>query len=533
MDLLPSSLRQLILTNLNLTNATDVKSGNRYSVVRVTPKIRAKILGGVDWKELQNIDRREIRVVSYIPHGANGLFNIKTDNQHQLSQDQWVVEPIELSRSLLTYEMPEDCKQINYCIQPVESVEGLTFLVKLPKIASVEDGTEFVVSNQSNHFTQCIPSERRLKIDGKCDWLSPGQAVFLRKENGRWRAYQKVEEHVVNGVAANPLVRESGPVVCAKGGVLNFENDGEYFLTKPMIEQTLADRLKKLNNCFHYHYCLSLEDLGLAIRAAMPEHCYFIYENTESNHVVAGFVHHSENDMLCYLHETLGIESEYTTPFAAAVRQKIQSLFPEKNLRMIVPKERMQKDFVSCGVMAIKALLFFAKRADQLFLILNQMDKANRAIPLETISVNTLPAKLIKLCQSCSLLENHPNKETKVNSKKTLLDYVNDHKVSLAASSGEIRVNASAYLKRYKYMQQYIERQKVREPTWLADVVKQTSPVRKRGLDEASEPFTAKKGSFGFPPDHNYFAPHPSLVKPQISNSTDSSGYCSAGEPGD
>lgn len=533
-----------ILANLEIAKATSIDSGALTKTVRVKPEVRKRLLAGVHWQELQNIGRRKVFAVKCgLSHGKEKNSDL-IRHKEAYSPFLWPDEPLHIECGQAT--IPDHDSNKVYCVTTGKKPSDVSYCsLQLPSFNNTAKGTEFVIKNQSKSFIECCSRERRYPIPACSQWLGAGEAIILHRAEKKWECLGRAGGHRSDRVATNPLLRESGSVVDCNQGVINYENDGEYFLTRPIIEHTLSKKLAKQAGTFRYHYCTSPDELGAAIKTTEKSPCYFVYENTENNHVTAGCVQVSGDDVQCYLHETLGAESRYTEPLVKTIRKEIETAFPGKRAGILLPEEGLQIDYVSCGVMAIKGIGYFARHPERLEALFKQ-EKVNDDNHLfDTVKVRSLPAGIVKLCQDRSLIYSHPDQQDNVNSKETLREYLSlfDAIAVKEVSGIKTRVNAAAYIKRYKYLMDYIKDHTVSRAT--ADTIVQlpelgnsrkrriatlSGPLKKRQVLDKAEiekpaPCPEEHLSFAFLHDHDYCALHPLF---QSQTSRDSSGYGSS-----
>ncbi len=514
--------------------------------MRVKPEVRSQLLKDVNWPDLQNIRSRKISAVKCGSHHEKESPGNLTDHKKAYQPFLWNEEPlhIDIDTGSVQKSLPTEHSKKIYCITTGKKLPtGSYYGLKLPSFHDTAKGAEFVIKNQSNGSIEICSQTRRPGIPECCQWLGKGEAIMLRRAEKQWEFVGKAEGHRSNQVATNPLLRESGPVVHCKQGIINYENDGEYFLTRPVIEHTLRKKLAKLEGNFQYHYCASPEALEASLNAAENAPCYFVYDNTENNHVTAGCVRVSGDDVHCYLHETLGEESCHTKPLVKLIRDKIATAFPGKRVSILLPKERIQRDYASCGVMAIKAITYFARHPEWLNTLFEQSKSVDGNNGFDTINVHELPAKIVKLCQERELISGHPEQSEMVNRQQTLREYLGFYE-AIAVKEGsalEKRVNAAAHIKRYKYLIGYIKdhaNSRVAE----TDVSTEPGNCRKRRISEPSEPLKKKQvldkseidganpllleeEHLSVLQEHDY-----SVIRPRIQSqsSRDSSGYGSS-----
>ena len=492
-----AQLRATILANLEISRSTCIESGAPEKAVRVKPKVRSQLLKDVNWHDLQNIRSRKISAVKCGSHYEKESPGNVTDHKKAYQPFLWDQQPfhIDIDTGCIQKSLPKEHSKTIYCVTTGKKLpRGSYYRLQLPSFKDTAQGAEFVIKNQSNDFIELCSQDRRVAVPRCTQWLGKGEAIMLRRTETQWEFAGKAEGHRSNQVATNPLLRESGPVVLCKQGIINYENDGEYFLTRPVIDHTLRKKLAKLEGNFQYNYCASPEAFEASLKTAENVPCYFVYDNTENNHVTAGCVRVSGDDVHCYLHETLGEESSHTKPLVKLIRDKIATAFPGKRISILLPKERIQRDYASCGVMAIKAISYLAKHPEWLNTLFEQSKSVDGNKGFDTINVHELPARIVKLCQERELIFGHPEQSEMVNSQQTLGEYLslNETKAVKEGSGLKKRVNAAAHIKRYKYLIGYIKdhaKNRVAE----TDVITEHGSCRKRRISEPSGPLNKKQ----------------------------------------
>ena len=483
--------------------------GRLHTTIRVMPSVRKHLLCSSNLPELQN-------------EGVRCVYCIDLKSVHHeiiISQSLEHSDAVELKDDYVL-DAPKIKVSTIFNIQNSVFKENSHQIV-LEQFKQIEENTKFIIFNQSKAQLEfCTPTWKRrnenrgglIFKNNTCQWLEPLKIFTLNREKDSWTLHNKVGNEATATVTTNPLLRESRlRMICDKKEIIH-ENDGEYYLPPSVVKHILNEKLKKIDNTSSssYHYCTSDSDakIDAAFKACENDTIRFVYENTLTNHTLAGCLRISDDEVQCYLHETLGFDSDYTSPLLKIIMEKIQMAFPNKPMRILLPKQRMQKDFYSCGVMAIKAIIYFAKHPklmDKLFnqasatvqetfkisIIgnkLNMRTLSSEAERLNSISnrtrskdptkpenekhctvsdnnktvspvdVQSLPVGMIKLCQDITLLDNENNLDTKVNKTLDLKQYLEKFEVTLPKlnKNAHVTVNAAAIVKRYKYFTRYI-----------------------------------------------------------------------------
>ncbi len=461
-----------VLPTLRMIPTTNIASGMRGQTLSVDPELRRSIFDKVLCFDLENIRERIVYV-------------IKCDNIKSVISRDCVFSII---------QSPTNCNSLKV-ISSMSDGPGFNFVkifadyqLKLSNFEKVKKGSEFIIFNQSLVRLELCSLERKHPINNS-PWLKSQEATFLRRGEKEWENKTRVDEIMTISVATNPLQRESGAVLFCNGAAKNYKNDGEYYLPDFIIKHILDKKIEKLDNDFKCYYCTSESnvDIDAAIKACENDTAIFVYESMNKNHTVAGCLRVVDDEVQCYVHETLGFDN-VTRFLPGRIEERIKEAFPDKSVRILLPKETLQRDFYSCGVMAIKATMYFIKHPKFMDTVFKVPGGDREGDSLSFVNVKELPARMLKLCQFSAHLNDASLQKAKVNSKLSLHKYLKLYMREVPNHDGRnsVSVNAAAIAKRYKYFDSYFN--SIGKSATLA-----SSPVALAPLTKVNERNAAKE----------------------------------------
>ena len=336
--------------------------------------------------------------------------------------------------------------------------------------------------------------KRPLTITNGSDTITvlPGEAAFfickVIKGKKIWK--QTGYYHTTRTkIRTNPLVRDYGPRLSDKTGQgLGVKRAiGEYFLpfnivTELAIMQS-ADRKTRYPS-------LALgqdnRDFIQDIQAQLQEQeggCSFLVHNPSSEHMLAARVIRRGNDLVCYIHEGLGKNEDPNQPesqikeLQKAICSSLHKAFPDASIRCLTPADVLQRDYYSCGVVALKALRAFRKTPD----FDNSMYSAAMSLaspvtwhPLMSgvtatamydsteikpsyLPLESIPPRLLKMYQGSLRAIPDTLKKTIVSGDNiTLGEYLDQHKRTKGAAE-QHTINLAPFGKRYIYINEWFD----------------------------------------------------------------------------
>lgn len=222
-------------------------------------------------------------------------------------------------------------------------------------------------------YLQTISSHRSVKVASV--FLAPQEWALFRKSGANWEMEFKSVRQGVE-LIPNPLLRESGPAVVNRQDVLLVhKNDGELYLNKTMLthlyNKKFAESIKNLTDDEKaeippWHYLSTLQSFEPL--KALGNRYHFFLERPNSGHTVGVYVNANaaDDNVHIYLHETEGATESTSQLIRQTVIKKMKLLYPDRKIKLFYPKPMLQRDFVSCGVFAFKAMSFFRKHPEEM-----------------------------------------------------------------------------------------------------------------------------------------------------------------------
>lgn len=428
-----------------------------------------------------------------------------------------------------------------FIIQTPEEAEQLNIQsVLLPQPAGVPEGTQVLIVNgnktgkhESAQLQVMCDGTSRKKLIEKDIWLQCTEGVVL--EVGRdakgdvcWKVAAR-RKYVSARLETNPLVRNSGGVRCGDDGLTQSQDyDGEYHLPLTTTQNILTRKLANQN--IKWTCCANEQELTDYLTALKHESggqrkCrnavtvgHIVLENPASNHSVAIRISVKQGQVIGYCHDAMGWENQDPEQIRDILATGLRKAFPKATLAICAPEERFQIDYYSCGVLAIKAMRFFAKYPDKMdALIEGVKGGANGNIGLYSIKISRLPVGLLKMCQEPEkLFEDQflapidPKKPDSQSLGQYLLKYRRDTP-GASETSNHPYFHGAALAKRYAYFaeqsgddHQFMEVDPIEvvttdtsdtEPEKASSGKLQATAVRKRGRAQqrrAGGPYSVK-----------------------------------------
>ena len=341
--------------------------------------------------------------------------------------------------------------------------------------------------------------------------LTPQEWALFRKNGLNWDMEFKSVRQPVE-LITNPLLRESGPVVINRQSALvSHDNDGELYLNKTMLThlygKKVTESTKNLTDdekacILPWHYLTTFESFEPL--AELGDRYHFFLERPNSGHTVGVYVNASaaDNDVHIYLHETEGTAQQTSRLIRHTLISKMQQLYPGRKIKLFYPEIMLQRDFVSCGVFAFKAMSFFRKHPDEMDQWLESM-KSNAVsegnVGEVTIPLQQLKPGLLKVYHY-ALESQRPEtprlseaqRKTIINKRQeTLEQYLDkfERQVPRLGREGKTTINTGSFYQRYKMIEAYqsdIERRQEQQAE--APEVAETREKQKRAKEQELYP---------------------------------------------
>ncbi len=306
-----------------------------------------------------------------------------------------------------------------------------------------------------------------IDAEGKRHTLKPGEGLILQsqeKADGevQWNPVAHYQ-HNLRWINSNPLIRDEGPTISPHKYLERemFVPEGEYFLTPNMVQQLVMLKSRGLDIP---EICQEKEDFIRVLKdfsASDIDYCpckTILTWSDKSNHIVAIRLLRKKNDeLLVYLHETLGPESLAAKDIREELLSAIQEIKPAKHISFLTPGFTSQRDFSSCGVFALKAHTAFSKhpelddwlwqQAGQQKTMLHHSGSVSR-LKNHLISLHNMPAQLLKQYQGKESLSPEQINRIVSGDNIRLQDYFTRHQ----PVNSDKPFNLSAIGKKYKYL---------------------------------------------------------------------------------
>ena len=310
--------------------------------------------------------------------------------------------------------------------------------ITLPDPRVAGNGHQMVLSNGNRHKKydqldigfRC--SSRRAEIGDEV-WLKSGDAVVLEScvgqgKKDQWRVLAKKEDIDIT-LETNPLLRNSGEVQIGDDETgVSHPYDGEYFIPLYKLNRLLEKKLHK-HQGFDWASCDDFKDVNLYLERLKQKNLsgsheygvtgHVVIESPVSNHTVAARIHIEEGKVLCFVQDGLGADSADARKVRDGLAEQIRQVFPDLPLLVATPREAFQTDYYSCGVVAEKAMTFFAKQGDRVDALFRDIPTPRPGtVKVSSIPVSSLPAGLLKMCQKPKLLKGSQQLTEIVSQKK-------------------------------------------------------------------------------------------------------------------
>ncbi|WP_062265529.1 ETS domain-containing protein [Endozoicomonas arenosclerae] len=444
---------QTLFDKIQPGTAFGVINGQPKTVYGLSPEDRQKYMPEATKQQLQNNIRSwDIRAAQIDKQvGSNDIpqaqVALTQKAPHQFVSDVLFLDKDASSLEVFHWDSSSD---IDF---------GIGCYVDIPCSDIVQPGKQFVLVNSSQKQLQPKSATRGKDIDKEV-WLQPGESILLECQTigakSQWVVVAHFQDVTVD-VDANPLMRESGVVQVLHRESQTFENDGEYHLTQPIIEALLQDKLHEFPD-FDWTFCGSPKELTQYIKKlSSKEQCtgHLIYEDEKSNHMVAVRVRVEHGNVVCYIHETLGWDTPNSREIRHQLRSCLKRYFADKQIEIVSPRQTQQKDFYSCGVFSIQAMMFFNEHPSKLDEVLKTSVKAGEE-SVYLIDTADLPAYMMTLCQDLSLPTDDQLRESWTGQRfESLDDYLASFEKVFWKSPKAACINTAALVKRYQYLDDY------------------------------------------------------------------------------
>lgn len=315
-----------------------------------------------------------------------------------------------------------------------------------------------------------ICSSRKVRLS-EAVWLKKGDAVVLESQTDdegheQWRVVaRKVDTNIE--LETNPLVRMSGEVQVDENNVAaSVPYDGEFFMPLHKLQGVLERKLEKQKG-FDWACCEDKQALCAYLqqlkqrKAGRPleKRCtgHFVFEDKNSNHTIAARIHVEDGRVLCFIQDGMGWMSTDALRARKKVIAEMQKVFPHAQMAISTPFESFQLDYESCGIVAAKAMTFFAKHGEQLDAQLEEITLTHPGeVNIRAFHLSSLPAGLLKMCQTPEHLEGLTQLDEVVSQKQntTLGEYLASYRARMhddTKAAGFKWAEAAALAKRYQY----------------------------------------------------------------------------------
>ena len=284
--------------------------------------------------------------------------------------------------------------------------------------------------------------QRRLRY-GIATYLNVGKVVkVLGLSDEARRLFNKTHATVLECLKRdpqNPLVEE-GFVSSSYDGDSRYR-EGEYAITYEAVELWLEARLNpviKSMGLKHHVYASQEKDISSVLEVAKNNvfiDTFTVVAIVGGRHAVSVFVNKKEGVSFIFDSEP----GSNLSPLIQALKRLAESM----SVITIDPELRLQKDYYSCKVFALKSARFYAKNADTF----SQLLKSLRVNNADILPTHLVPADLLKMSQA-DVTITAIQEQSIVSHKKhlNLLQY-QQSKLFVADNS---KLNTAAFEKRYK-----------------------------------------------------------------------------------
>lgn len=274
---------------------------------------------------------------------------------------------------------------------------------------------------------------------GKDTLINPGKLIgtlaLKQAQRESFFATRPKVKHLLMLESPNPVLREA-PEETA---------NGEFYFTYSALALLIDKKIRQhpthnTNNVFLINNNPNqLIDTLTNLNLATDEDAKFIYIN--QIHKIPFYIRNIGGNLHCFI-----VDSEITEKGCIILRT-IGSVLPKA--KIIISTTLLQKDFFSCSIFSIKALMYFVKHGEEIF---SYIEKAGTfaANGYEKLAPEKLMPTLLKMCQTTLTLPDEVL-NTVVSHKRnlTLREYLQTYQWRYA-KNGKL-FNAAALIKRYGY----------------------------------------------------------------------------------
>ena len=380
-----------------------------------------------------------------------------------------------------------------------------TITIPLPSVAG--NGKQLVLfnGNAADDLRQIdigiACSSRKVSLSQSV-WLNKGDAVVLEshvddKGHEQWRVVARKVDNRVK-LETNPLVRTSGEIQVSENKTAASQPyDGEFFMPLHTLQGVLEHKLAK-HEGFDWACCEDEQAVCTYLQTLKQrlennpheQRCtgHFIFEDKTSNHTIAARIHVENGKVRCFIQDGMGCLSTDALRVRKKVIAQMQKVFPDARMVIGTPSESFQLDYESCGVIAAKAMTFFAKHGEELDAQLEEMTLTDPGqVDIRELPLASLPAGLLKMCQIPEHLEGLQQLDNVVSQKQgtTLGEYLVSYRARMnddTRATGYKWVEAAALAKRYQYFAELFgvteKTSEIDEPMQLPDVSKPETPAK-------------------------------------------------------
>ncbi|WP_345195693.1 hypothetical protein [Kistimonas scapharcae] len=248
---------------------------------------------------------------------------------------------------------------------------------------------------------------RNISIDNK--WIKYGEGVVYQREEMAWRLLYHYQNKNIK-INLQTLVYQDPLIEDEHAEIITISN-GERFLSEQLIKKV------------YQHQCDTDKSVGTAAAGPVEPLVWtwctkdsltdflqenvniqqkdFFYNLDSHMHTVAVFMYKHKGYLACYIHETLGVKNSVAIQIRTDVENIVKAFYADTLIYIMYPSLKLQYDYESCGVIALKAMDVMRKKTEGLMNDLNavigkpkagQKQKA-RIVHLQ-VKVNHLKSRL-------------------------------------------------------------------------------------------------------------------------------------------
>ncbi|WP_419533848.1 hypothetical protein [Endozoicomonas sp.] len=409
-----STFEEDVLGYIDTYPRWSVIEGRRYYIDGLSMEGRRKFIPTGIIEDFKCFEKFAIR--PFDCHSSKDLIHNST---HFFNREFKVVDP----EDSITLQNDDECEA--FIVGGDSKSNSAELLVAVNDRDKMVAGKKMILTNSGKKSVLPFAKEKGVsfesRLKGKNIWLKPSESVLLEFEIERdRRVWKEVGKSISHNVFfdANPLARQSGPILqYIEGGIskgVNYEFDGELYLPLNATNRLLQSKIKTGNGSYCRFVCANsdaeIKAFLEVIKVELQERetslgkkefmlpC-IVFEHLPEHHTLALAFHVKEGVVYCYLHETLGCQSNLAKTIRSKLLKVIQPCFSGYSLVCLFPREAMQKDFSVCGVFAIKFIKYISKNPKTWISLMEEQGVPEKKLETRAVPLEILPAELLKMCQ--------------------------------------------------------------------------------------------------------------------------------------